>query len=38
MPSVGHALEQINQEGQIAYFGIAGYRELTLRPLPCGIR
>ena len=32
MPSVGHALEQINQESQIVYFGIAGRRELTLRP------
>lgn len=32
MPSVGHALEQINQEGQIAYFGIADRPELILRP------
>lgn len=32
MPSVGHALEQINQESQIVYFGIAGRRELILRP------
>lgn len=32
MPSVGYALEQINLKGQIVYCGIAGYRELTLRP------
>ena len=32
MPSVGHALEQINQESQIVYFGIADRWELILRP------
>lgn len=32
MPSVGHALEQINLEGQIVYCGIADRRELILRP------